>query len=67
MGATPFFFRHMTPKDYLFAFVSSAVDAGMRILALVTLEQINTALAFIIGLLSIVHLVLKIRKETRNK
>lgn len=47
--------------------LATLADGVLRILAVITIDGVNKLLALVIALLSIAHLIIKIRKETRDK
>lgn len=67
--AAPFRSRFTMPELIKHHFATTALvvaDGLARILAVITLENVNTALATVIAALSIAHLIIKIRKDSRK-
>jgi hypothetical protein len=54
-------------KELALTTTAFVADAIARIVAVVTLDSVNKLLATAIAVLSIIHLAIRIRKETRDK
>lgn len=52
-------------RSQIFAALATLTDGLLRVLAVITLDDANKLLASAIALLSVIHLVIKIRKEAQ--
>ncbi len=56
----------MLNKESLAATVSSAFDGFIKVVAVVSLDTINTGLATVIGVLSVVSLLFRLREQAKG-
>lgn len=59
----PRFLSHLMLKPAL----ATLAEGALKIAAVLTLDTFNKTVAALVGILSVVHLIIKIRTDTRKK